>query len=352
MIKYFFILFFLVSINVAFSQEVFIWRQFKDAPAVLMAKKANQTHQEAIDEYFANIHTKGHVQGLLQQEELQPLITGSGKLPHSYGEFQNIQESKKPRIIIVTNELRELFSPPYSKRSANFKKRLEQLGAEVFILPVMHDINLNAKESKKYREKIINLFDAQLIMGGADIDPYLYGENVTFAKNLNRARDVSELKFVRQFIKAKKGMNFGICRGHQMCAVAYHKKLVQDIQIEEGASPVHLEGEHLINYDNKSEIFNVFDEDKLLVNSLHHQAVVLAADDKDYKVIATSMDNNPIVEGIEFKNGLGVTLQFHPELMDNDVGDRIMKKYVELTAVQKERFYKKVSCLELMKGFL
>lgn len=317
-----------------------------------MAKKANQTHKEAIDEYFSNIHSKKHVQGLLDQGEIQPLITTDGKLPYSYGEVHSIEESSKVRVLIVTNELRELYSPPYSWRSANFKKRLEQFGAEVFILPVMHDVNLNAQESKKYREKIIEMFDAQLIMGGADIDPYLYGEKVTYARKLNRARDVSELKFVRQFIKAKKGMNFGICRGHQMCAVAYHKKLIQDIQIERDASPIHLEGEHYIDYDNKSEIFNVFDEDKLLVNSLHHQAIVVTSDDKDYKVIATSMDNNPIVEGIEFKNGLGVTLQFHPELMHNETGDKILRRYVELTARQKERFYKNVNCMQLMKDFL
>lgn len=137
-----------------------------------------------------------------------------------------------------------------------------------------------------------------------------------------------------------------------MCAVAYHKKLIQDIQIERDASPIHLEGEHYIDYDNKSEIFNVFDEDKLLVNSLHHQAIVVTSDDKDYKVIATSMDNNPIVEGIEFKNGLGVTLQFHPELMHNETGDKILRRYVELTARQKERFYKNVNCMQLMKDFL
>ena len=87
-----------------------------------------------------------------------------------------------------------------------------------------------------FREKLTNLFDAQLIMGGNDIDPYLYGEKTTYAKSVIRRRDVSELKFVRQFIESKKGMNFGICRGHQMCAVANHKKLIQDIQIVEGAS--------------------------------------------------------------------------------------------------------------------
>lgn len=350
--KILFILIFSFIIQCVFATEVFIWRQSPDSPMVLMPQKANQSRAEAIDEYFKLIHKTPRVSKLLEQAEIRPLITNEGQLPYRRGEFVDIAQTKKTRIVIVTNELRELYGQPYSKRMANFKKRLEANGAEVFILPVMHDITLNAQESKKYREKIIELFDAQLVMGGADIDPYLYGEKVTFAKNINRARDVSELKFVKQFIKTKKGMNFGICRGHQMCAVAHHKKLIQDIQIIENADPIHIEGDHFVNYDKSSEIFSVFDEEKLYVNSLHHQAIVVPVNDKDYKVIATSLDKAPIVEAVEFKNGLGVTLQFHPELMHNETGDKIMKKYVQMATSQKEKYYSKVSCQDLMKGFI
>lgn len=94
------------------------------------------------------------------------------------------------------------------------------------MLPVVHDAALPIHEAKAYRQKLIQEFDAQLILGGADIDPFLYGEKTSFAKSVIRHRDLSELKFVRDFIDAKKGMNFGLCRGHQMCAVANHKKLL------------------------------------------------------------------------------------------------------------------------------
>lgn len=351
MINYSFALLLLLLQSISLAAEPFIWRQSPDAAPVILPRKDNQSEQDAVKEYIKKIHETGSLSDLLKQSEIQDLKI-SNQLPFKKGSFSTLSlNSDKPRFIVVTNELRELFAPPYGVRARRVINRLEAMGAEVFILPVVHDLNLNMREARDFREKLINLFDAQLILGGADIDPYLYGEKTTYAKSIIRRRDVSELKFVRQFIESKKGMNFGICRGHQMCAVAHHKKLVQDIQIVEGASEVHLNGEHLIDTDKNSEIFSIFDKDKILVNSLHHQSVIVPAGDKDYKVIATSLDKNPIVEGIEFKNGKGVTLQFHPELMFDETGDKILKKFVQMTIKNKKANSNPRGCIELMKAF-
>src|SRR5690606_5759247 len=120
------------------------------------------------------------------------------------------------------------------------------------------DLNLNSPEGKAYRENIIKNFDAMLVLGGDDIDPYLYGDQVTYAMEVNRRRDVSELKFTKQFIEAEEGMSFGICRGHQMCAVSHGNRLVQDIQIERDAPMLHRDGDHAIRIDNQSPIFQDF----------------------------------------------------------------------------------------------
>lgn len=335
------------------SAEPFIWRQTPDAAPMIFARKDHQTKEAAIKEYFAKVHQTKSISSLLDQSEIQELLVNNS-LPYQKGIYSDIDgiNTKKSRFIVVTNELRELYAPPYGKRVANVIKRLESLGAEVLVLPVVHDLTLNIQEAKEFRAKLIELFDAQLVLGGADIDPYLYGEKTTYAKSVIRKRDVSELKFVRQFIKAKKGMNFGICRGHQMCAVANHKQLTQDIQIEEGASEIHLNGEHLIKTDRESEIFSIFDKDKILVNSLHHQAVIVPDGDLDYKVIATSLDARPIIEAIEFKNGMGVTLQFHPELMYNETGNKILKKFVDMSYKNKTLRNSPTPCEILMKSFI
>lgn len=335
-----------------FGIEVFVWKQTPEATPVIFPLKDGQNPEEVIRDYYKKIHDKKSVRPLLGQVEIQDLLV-DGELKFKKGSFFKLEnESGKPRFIVVTNELRELYAPPYSKRSINVINRLKGFGAEAFVLPVMHDLTLNAIEAKEYRKELIKLFDAQLVLGGADIDPYLYGEVQTHARDVIRRRDVSELKFVRQFVEAKEGMNFGICRGHQMCAVANHKKLIQDIQIEENASEIHLNGEHLIDIDNKSEIFSIFDQNKIMVNSLHHQAVVVPDGDNEYKVIATSLDQNPIVEAVAFKNGKGVTLQFHPELMFDKTGDKILKKFIQMTVQNKKSQKGSMSCTDLIKALI
>ena len=333
--------------------EPFIWQQSKDFAPIILPLKEGQTKKEAIAEYFQKMHSKKSVAPLLKQSEIQNLVV-DGQLNYQLGETREFlpPSNQKPRFIVVTNELRELYSPPQGRRVANVIKRLESMGAEVLVLPVMHDLTLNAKEGKEYRAKLVQSFDAQLVLGGADIDPYLYGEEKTFARDVIRRRDVSELKFVRQFIQTKRGMNFGICRGHQMCAVANHKKLIQDIQIEKDAPDIHLDGDHEITIDNKSEIFSIFDDKKIMVNSLHHQAVYVPDGDEDYKIIASSMDDSPIVEAIEFKNGMGVTLQFHPELMHNETGEKILKRFVTLALKNAQKRISSQPCVNLIKSFL
>lgn len=346
-------LFILSSIQLALAADPFIWQQSENSAPMIFPQKDGQTRQEAIEEYFQKIHGKKSVAQLLKQSEIQDFIV-DGQLHYQKGKFKDIKNSdqNKPRFIVVTNELRELYAPPQGKRIANVIKRLESLGAEVLVLPVMHDLILSAQEARAFRNKLISEFDAQLVLGGADIDPYLYGDKQTFARDVIRRRDVSELKFVRQFIKSKRGMNFGICRGHQMCAVANHKKIIQDIQIEEEASDIHINGNHEIEIDKNSEIFSVFDSKKILVNSLHHQAVYVPDGDKDYKVVATSLDSTPTVEAIEFRNGMGVTLQFHPELMENETGEKVLRQFVSLTIKNSKLKKNKTSCFDLMKGLL
>lgn len=327
--------------------EAFIWRQNEQALPVLMPLKEGQTPKQAIDDYFTRLHASERLKDIVENEEIADLRVGQ-TLQYEYGttEVFDFKASKKPRFIIVTNELTELYGAPYNETSAIVSRRLKEAGAEVILLPALHDINLNAPDGKLYRQKIIDSFDAMLILGGTDIDPYLYGDKVTHALHVNRRRDVSELKFTKQFIEAEKGMSFGICRGHQMCAVSHGNQLVQDIQIERDAPMLHRDGEHLIAIDNQSAIFSDFSETQVNVNSYHHQEVVIPENDPKLRVTATSLDETPIVEAAEFKNGLGASLQFHPELMEDEVGEKIMRRFVRLTAKNK---YSKIGCHELFK---
>lgn len=331
------------------SIEIFLWKQFPDSIPTVMAMKEGESPQEAIERYFSKMNSTKSLSDLIAKSDIQDFVNEDGELQFQYGEFQEFKLTyERINFIVVTNELREMYSAPYNSRIQNVSARLKKYGADVIMLPVVHDLGLNASEAKEYRAKIFQAFDADLLLGGDDIDPYLYGEKKSYANNPIRKRDVSELKFVRGFIEAKKGISFGICRGHQMCAVANGKKLYQDIQLEKEAPAHHVKGEHPILIDRSSDTFSIFDYEEITVNSLHHQEVQVLDNDPDYKITAKSLDDIPVVEALEFRNGLGVTLQFHPELMYDDIGEKIIERFVLLAKRTKAQ---RLSCYNFIELF-
>ena len=147
-------------------------------------------------------------------------------------------------------------------------------------------------------------FDGLILLGGADINPFFYGESNRDTENISRDRDIVEWLLVRRAITADVPI-LGICRGHQMLAVASGGSLYQDIETETGLR-------HSRGYTHK-----LSGVDKPLagrlptwtVNSLHHQAVKTVP--YGFKVTACSKDG--IIESIWRPGALGV--QWHPELM-------------------------------------
>lgn len=347
--RLFLTVFLLVSTEVC-ALDVMIWKMEPDAPEVILPIKDGQTSRQAIRSYIDKINLSKKLAPLRIKEDLETLNI-DGKLIITEGSWSVIDKtSKNIKIIIISNHFREIYAAPAGKRALRDIKRIGALGAKSYILPPMHDISLNAKEGLEYRNMLIDIFDAQVVLGGDDIDPYLYNESITFAESVNRLRDVSELKFVKAFIKKKKGITFGICRGHQMCSIALGKKLIQDIQIEKNASTVHINGHHSINIIPNTEFSTLFEKKIITVNSLHHQAVKISKNDNDLKVMATSMDSTPIIEALEFRNGKGFTMQFHPELMFDEIGDILMKRLVTLAKENRER--QETPCLKALNRII
>jgi putative glutamine amidotransferase len=68
---------------------------------------------------------------------------------------------------------------------------------------------------------------------------------------------------------------------------------------------------HYVNIKKGSRLNKIFDSEKLLVNSFHHQAARIAP--KNFTVTATSSDG--IIEGLEHESKLIMSVQWHPEIM-------------------------------------
>jgi len=106
----------------------------------------------------------------------------------------------------------------------------------------------------------------------------------------------------------------GICRGIQTLAMALGGKVQQDIsdvaQIRHSQDADRSEPTHSVTIEPDSTLFNIYNKEKLFVNSFHHQAVCDPGE--RFRVTARSADG--IIEAIEsneFKPIVGV--QWHPE---------------------------------------
>jgi putative glutamine amidotransferase len=146
-------------------------------------------------------------------------------------------------------------------------------------------------------------FDGAILLGGTDIDPRFYGESDDYCYRADRNRDAVEWLIARRCL-AERLPVFGICRGHQMLAIAAGGALYQDIEAQ-GATTWHPSRHKLAKVDRKFG--------KLLpthwVNSLHHQAVKTVP--FGFRIMARAHDG--LVEAIWCPGYLGV--QWHPELL-------------------------------------
>ena len=119
----------------------------------------------------------------------------------------------------------------------------------------------------------------------------------------------------------------GICRGMQTLALALGGKLTQDIystDSEQGKVPHRIkhsqdaarnEATHTVALEAGSILAELYQTDRLFVNSFHHQAVADCG--KRFKATAQAPDG--IVEAMEsreFKDIMGV--QWHPEWLEED----------------------------------
>ena len=146
-------------------------------------------------------------------------------------------------------------------------------------------------------------FDGLILLGGCDISPTLYGQLRTYSSPPDLDRDKIEWVLVRRAMAENKPI-LGICRGHQMLAIAHGGSLHQDIHAE---TRKRHSGWHSIQ--PLRPLTKHIPHDDHFVNSLHHQAVICPP--PGMQAVATSQDG--ILEAIWRPGALGV--QWHPELL-------------------------------------
>lgn len=167
---------------------------------------------------------------------------------------------------------------------------------------------------------VLDRVDGLVLVGGADVDSMLYGEQPDATADAPRiTRDRTEMAYYRG--ARDRGMPFfGICRGMQIMAVCHGGALIQNLP--DVSELVHRERpgefvEHSATFTPGSLIATALGATELVVNSSHHQAV---KDPGDLTITGLAPDGTiEVLEDPSADFVLGV--QWHPEHPDRRVID-------------------------------
>jgi putative glutamine amidotransferase len=301
------------------SSSLYEWRPEGTLAPLIIFVKNNETPETAAKRYLRELE---------KQPDLMELF--GGKSPAL--EFSNFtplsDKNRESRALLVANLPKDY--GPQSLRVQNFIEIFKEAKHDSYILPMNASLGLTVAENARFMDQIADRFPYLVVMGGDDVAPEFYKEHHTFSNIAAPKRDQFEISLIKSYVKSGKGFLLGVCRGSQISAVALGYKLIQDVPIFVGKDVAHANDWHKIKlFPTPHNILgSLAVNSELTVNSLHHQAVRLH-NEGPLALAASSEDG--VVEATELKNGKGLLLQFHPELMENSLGSRILHQ----TLVQK-----------------
>lgn len=219
-------------------------------------------------------------------------------------------KSLKPLIGITSTTLS--INPPYNGAyvADGYHTGMARAGATPIIIPLV--------EEEDVWQDILERIDGLIFTGGHDIHPLYYGEGLhPKIGELDPLRDRMEIRAAQYALRLDKPI-LGICRGCQLLNVAQGGTLYQDINAQRENSYLHQqtaprpEPTHYVNLAKGSRMADIFQMERILTNSFHHQAIKDLA--PGFKSVAQAEDG--VIEGFESLNHSFVLgIQFHPEMM-------------------------------------
>lgn len=169
-------------------------------------------------------------------------------------------------------------------------------------------------------DEILDKVDGVLLSGGGDIDAKFFNEELAEEANfINPFRDEFEIKLCNKTIDRDLPI-LAICRGVQIMAVAQGGNINQ--HIENHVSTDDEDGfRHEITIKKDSLLNNLFNKDKIYVNSIHHQSINNLPE--NFEVIAFA---DGVIEAIHnSEKTFTVGVQYHPErIYDEDVESKLL----------------------------
>lgn len=187
---------------------------------------------------------------------------------------------------------------------------LLQTGAEV--------VFVDAGRTTDDPTELAAAFDGVLVLGGADVDPTLYGQDPQVDKlyGVDRRADAFELGLIDAAIGRGKPF-LGICRGMQLLNVARGGTLIQHLGDDTMHSIDDVNAamiEHGVSLRPGTLVGDLYATGALSIRSGHHQAVAEVGE--GLLVSADAADGT--IEAVELEDGWVLGVQWHPEDPDAD----------------------------------
>ncbi|QDK38135.1 gamma-glutamyl-gamma-aminobutyrate hydrolase family protein [Bdellovibrio sp. NC01] len=293
--------------------RLYEWNSGHTLAPMVIPVRVDETPEQAARRYLSEMAKNSCLMNLFENHIPQLPLDG----------FSLLEENRwEPRVLMIAN-LPFDYSM-HSPRILGFQKVFHRMKERCFILPINANLGLTYEETTEFFQLISNHFPFMVAMGGDDVDPTLYRQINSHCRKVTPSRDQFEAALIKSYVEKDQGFLLGVCRGSQIASVALGYQLIQDVPEQIGHKVAHANDWHTIEIQGTSN--NILrslssNSSQILVNSIHHQSVVYREGGL-LEIAAVASDG--VTEATEFKNGKGLLLQFHPELMNNDLGEEIL----------------------------
>ena len=197
-------------------------------------------------------------------------------------------------------------------------------------VPVM----LSFSDDEQSVKEIADRFDGFVFTGGDDIDPAKYGEEkIPQCGQPCVHRDSLEFALFSEAVKTDKPI-LGICRGMQFLNAALGGTLYQDLPTQKPSEVCHKQPApfdaltHSVTVEKGTLLYDIVGTEKLMVNTLHHQAVDKIA---PCLVPCAKADDGIVEAAYDPEKAFLLGVQWHPEMIfgheENSI--KIGKAFVE-----------------------
>jgi putative glutamine amidotransferase len=180
-------------------------------------------------------------------------------------------------------------------------------------------VHISLIPRREYISNVMGELDGVLLPGSdSDVDPLRYGaEPHPNLGTVHPVKDETDLLVLEEIEKRQLPL-FAICFGMQVLNVSRGGKLIQDIPSQLPKAIKHQQGaprdrpSHAVKIASPSLLSLLAENEQVLVNSHHHQAVETVG----RELVATAWTSDGLIEAVEDSRPerFAVGVQWHPEL--------------------------------------